>query len=104
MNILTSDNPEQTSIDLDRKGSYKVGDLVRVTNRYGPAYCRRADGTGSSWELVAGSVWTVAKKIDGIDKDRYDLDDRNRPDVEGDDPCFVAYGVAGVNLEPAEDN
>lgn len=98
MNILTSDNPNQAAIDLSRKGSYEVGDLVRVTNRYGPSTCYRADNTGSGWSVVAGTVWTVERV--GRD-DHYNLHDGNRPELEGK-KAFVALGVAGVNLEPVE--
>jgi len=54
----------------------EVGTIVKISQC--GAYCYRADGSGSSWELVKGTLWYVAQVAGtGLGK-IYQLDDRTR--------------------------
>jgi hypothetical protein len=80
---------------------YKPGDIVKVHASYGPEYCRRVDGTGSSWSVVKGTAWYVVEINQGLYDDCLHIDDRNRPELDGK-PAFRAY-VHKVNIEPYEE-
>ena len=76
-----------------------VDTIVEVTKR--GADCYRADGTGSSWELVVGTYWRVVGIEDSISSGGrlvYKLDDRDR--FKSGEPAFEAY-VSGFYIEPA---
>jgi hypothetical protein len=95
---MTDEFADLIKADLERKDSYEPGDLVRFNGRHGVEYCRRVDGTGSSWGMVPGTVWYVVGRT-GLGNKMYALDDRCRPDNDGTEPWFDAV-VHGISLEP----
>jgi hypothetical protein len=76
----------------------EVDTIVEVTKR--GADCHRADGTGSSWELVVGTYWRVVGIEPSIAEGgyTYKLDDRDR--FKDGQPAFEAY-VSSFHIEPA---
>jgi len=103
---MTDAEYDLIALDLERKDSYRPGDVVRFNGRHGTLWCHRADGTGSKWGMVPGTEWYIVAKAGDPGSylmEGYQLDDRCRPDPPDNSlgPWWLA-SCEGIHLEPVE--